>query len=296
MQVGFVGDHRTRLGESPLWDWTTGRLRWVDIVANRIFSARPDGSDLVVWDYDQTVGSIGLKEGGGLIAALADGFYAIDNNSGGATPIFLPPPSGFPLRFNDGKADRFGRFLSGTMQGHDLTACNSALWQLDTNGVARCIEGPVGVSNSICFSPDGGTLYFADSIEGKIRRYAYDGATGDISARDDFIDCAAYGSGSDGATVDSEGRLWVALIVAHTIACFAPDGTLIDRFETPVPNPSCPAFGGDDLATLFVTTISNSGHRMVSDHPDAGRIMAISGLGATGLPEGKVRIENHIDE
>ena len=79
--------------------------------------------------------------------------------------------------------------------------------------------------------------------------------------------------------------MWVALVLAQAIACYSSDGALLDRIETPIPFPSCPAFGGADMTTLFVTSIADSGHRLRTDHPDGGRLLAIDGHGARGLRE-----------
>jgi L-arabinonolactonase len=295
IEFSFVGDFRTRLGESPLWDPARGRLWWVDVVDNRIAGSTPSGSDATNWRFDQTVGSIGLAQGG-LVAALADGFYHIDGETGAAVLIARAPGVAAPLRFNDGKADRFGRFLSGTMKAGDLVSKASSLWRLDRDGGVHCLETGIGLSNAICFSPDGATLYFADSLEGVIRRYAYDGATGALGARDDFVDTRRYGSGPDGATVDAEGRLWVALIQAQAIGCFSPSGALLRKIDVPLPWPSCPAFGGPKMDTLFVTGISDSGHAIRADGEAAGRILAIKGLYATGLAEGRYVWDNHVGD
>lgn len=281
-RVEFFGDVRNLLGESPVWDSARQRLWWVDAAANAIRAADADGAQLIDWRYDQPVGSIALAEDG-LVAALADGFHHIDIVTGAASliaPVAQPAPG---ARLNDGKADRFGRFLSGHM--HPAGGTAGELWRLDGDRSAHRLTDGLGITNAICFSPDGGTLYVADSLDGMLRRYRYDGETGMIGPREDLVDCRVHGSGADGATVDADGNIWVALVLAQKIACFAPDGALLRTINVPIPYPSCPAFGGDDLATLYVTTISNSGHALVSDHPDAGRILKITGLGTTGLAE-----------
>jgi len=141
------------------------------------------------------------------------------------------------------------------------------------------------LSNAICFSPQGERLYFADSLAGVIWRYAYDPATGEARAREDFIDTRPYGSAPDGATVDRDGRLWVAMVQARAIACFNPDGTLDRMIDVPLPFPSCPAFGGPNLDLLFVTSLSDTGS-IRAEGPEAGRILVIAGLGAVGVAEG----------
>lgn len=291
-RIGFFGAHRNKLGESPLWDEARQRLWWVDSLTGEIAAARADGEPLLRWRYDQPVGSIGLA-GDGLVAALADGFYSIDGERGGASPIARVGSDG--LRFNDGKADRAGRFLSGEMRTRDGGG-GGRLWRLDQDGTATPLAEGFAVANALCFAPDGQTLYAADSLDGILRAYPYDPATGAIGPRHDLVDCRDYGSGPDGATVDADGNLWVALVLAQAIACFSPTGDLLRRIDLPIPYPSCPAFGGDGLAILYVTTIGDSGHRLVTDHPDGGRILAIEGLGARGLAEGSYRSDHHIRE
>lgn len=278
--IRFLGDIRNRLGESPLWDAGRGWLWWVDGVAGRVAAATPDGTLQRDWTFDAPIGSIALGPDDTLVAAMANRFVRLSDD-GAANPVAAVTLAD-GLRFNDGKADRHGRFLSGTIQRGEAMG---GLWRLDHDGAPHEIEHGLRIANAICFSPAGDTLYLADSLEGGIRRYAYDSATGAIGPRRWLIDPDTLGDPADGATVDSEGRLWVALVTAQAIACVSPDGRVLDRIATPIAYPSCPAFGGADLTTLYVTTISDSGHRLRSDHPDAGRILAVDGLGATGIAE-----------
>ena len=161
----------------------------------------------------------------------------------------------------------------------------ATLWRLEGEGTATRLGGSMKLVNSICFSPCGRWLYYSDTLEGVIRRYAYDPDTGALGAKEAFFDCAPLGLAPDGATVDSTGRMWVAFVTTQQIGCIAPDGTLLRTIDLPIPFPACPAFGGPDLSTLYVTTIRDSGHKLKSDHPDAGRMLAITGLGATGIVE-----------
>jgi len=118
-----------------------------------------------------------------------------------------------------------------------------------------------------------------------IRVHAYDPGSAVLGDRIGTIDCRPYNSDPDGATVDSDGNIWVALVFAKALACFSPDGKLLRHIELPAPYPSCPAFGGENMDRLFITTVSDSGRLVKSDHPEAGRIMVIDGLGAKGIPE-----------
>lgn len=271
------------LGESPLWDHRSDRLWWVDANAGTLRSSDAEGGAEREWRFEQALGSVGLARDG-LVLALADGFYRFDPDTGAVQPIARPAMQA-RTRLNDGKADRHGRFLAASMRLGD-DGGSGGLFRLDADGRIAVLEQGIAIGNALCFSPAGDVLFFADSMEGMLRRYTYDPENGEIGARTDIADCRAQGSGPDGATVDAEGRIWVALVLAQVIACYASDGTLIRTIPVPVPYPSCPAFGGAGLDTLYVTTIADSGHRLVADHPDSGRVIAIRGLDAVGIGEG----------
>ncbi|HOA49231.1 MAG TPA: SMP-30/gluconolactonase/LRE family protein [Novosphingobium sp.] len=290
VDISFLGDHRARLGESPLWDDANDCLWWVDAIGQRIRASDLAGNLLTDIATDQPVGSIGLAAGG-LIVALTDEFHLLDAASGRMECLARLPGNRTGKRLNDGKVDPAGRYICGDFAAD--CADGGTVWQLDPSGAVRAIEQGVRIANAICFAPDGRTMYLADSLEGVLRSYPYDPSTGELGQRLDLADCNALGSGPDGATTDSAGDVWTTLVLAQALACFSPAGELLRRFDLPVPYPSCPAFGGPARDTLFVTSISDSGHRIKVDDPDGGRILVIRGLGATGLPEPRFGVNRH---
>lgn len=292
MKISYFSNIKNQLGESPLWDPRHDLLWWVDIVNKQLFAASEDGSVVNNWRFSEPVCSIGLATNG-LVASFASGF-ALINLDGTVKKLPGPSLNSPGIRFNDGKADRHGRFLSGTMLTSDNAQGLGSLWRLDDDGSVVKIEEGFRLSNATCFSPDGKTLYFADTLERIIRRYPYDPTTGLLGPREDFINTASMKSAPDGATVDSDGYLWVALVETQTVARFSPSGELDRLVEVPIPFPSCPAFGGKELNKLYVTTIADSGHRLSTDHPDGGRILEISDLGIHGLAEGIFDLKYHI--
>jgi L-arabinonolactonase len=285
VSVNLIPGVRDQLGESPLWDPATDTLYRVDSVAPCVHALDPATGAARRWDMPAPVGSIGLGAPGQLIAALRDGFYDLDLSSGALRPLWTGAlPTG--NRFNDGKMDRVGRFLCGTMQT-EVAASPGILCRLGIGGVCDQLETGIGISNGLCFSPSGDRLYFTDSRVGIIWAYPYDTQTGAVGPRRDWVDTiATTGSPADGATVDADGCLWAALVRTGQVARFTPDGRLDMVIDVPVPHPTCPAFGGKDFDILYVTSISNSG-RLRSDHPEAGRLLAITGTGATGLVEAR---------
>jgi L-arabinonolactonase len=237
-----------------------------------------------------TIGSVALGQGETLIVALADGIYRLDLVTGAATPLFQPIPPDPRIRFNDGKMDRCGRFLCGSMGIHADPL--GQLFRIDAAGGSAArgtvLATGIRISNTLCFSPDGGTMYFADSLDRAIRAYRY--GPGDEMPGEPriLVDTVPYNSGPDGATVDAEGCLWVAMVQVGKIARFTPQGALDRLIDAPTDLPSCVAFGGADLSTLYVTSIKDSGSgRAISRHPDGGFLFAIEGLGVRGLPEAR---------
>ena len=282
-EIIFYGTHRNKLGESPVWDTRMERLYWVDSISKKIFAGDEQGAGLMSWDVPATVGSIALCEDG-LLVALQDGFYLLNTQTGHLNEISCPEKGNQDVRFNDGKADRQGRFLAGTMRQNDVEGAPGKLYRLD--GQQSCeIDSGIMLANSLCFSPDGSIMYFADSLQGRI--WAYDYKTdGPISkTRRTLIETTPLGSAPDGATVDAEGFLWVAFVQSHEIVRVSPEGEVVARIPSPVPFPSCPAFGGVDMRTLFITSLWDTGGLIRTDHEHGGRMLAIKGIPCGGLAE-----------
>ncbi len=282
VSIRLVTPDRDLLGESPLWDPREQALYWVDTRRQRV-QRWAQGDVLRHWSTPSEVGSIALARPGTLVLALADGFASLNLASGQVAAIAGVQHARPPMRLNDGRTDREGRFLAGSMVLHRRDA-EGALYRLELDGrVSQLVEG-VAVSNSTCFSPDGRTLYYADSLSGLVRAWDY-ALDGTLSGERIFADTRSEGSGPDGATVDHEGNVWIALVMAARVACYAPSGRLLRIVEVPVPYPTCPCFGGAALDTLYVTSIRDTGNILRSDHPDAGALIEIQGLGVRGLVE-----------
>ncbi len=281
----FIGEHRCGLGESPLWDPERQRLYWIDSLAPAIWRHDMATGAQDAFTAPDRVGSIALGARGALIAGLADGVYRVDLESRGFDPILRPRALGPGERLNDGKADRTGRLVTGSLATDPGDPRAGKLYRFDLDGSCTILETGIAVSNAICFSPRGDRLYFADSVTREIWVYNYEPATGRVDSRRVLIETTTLNSVPDGATVDADGHLWVALVYSQQIARFTPEGKLDRLIDVPVPFPTCPAFGGDHLDVLYVSSISDSRGRLKSDHPDAGRLLAIKGLGVRGLAE-----------
>lgn len=284
IRIERVGRTRDRLGESPVWSAREGRLWWLDSLAGVLHRLDPASGAHAAFDVPAPAGSFGLHADGSLVLALRHGFHRFDPATGGTTPIAALDLDHPEVRLNDGKTDRQGRFLAGTM--HMNLAPGAAplggLYRLERGGSLRRLAGGIVTANGPCFSPDGATLYLADSARQVI--WAFDYGEKAPARRRVLIDLAPLGTAPDGATVDAEGNLWVALVRSGEIGCFAPDGRLLRRLAMPVRHPTSVNFGGPGLDVLFVTSISSS-HRLADPSPEAGGLFAVTGLPARGLAE-----------
>ena len=282
--IEIVTDKRDQLGECPLWDERTQALFWIDSHARLVRRLTPASGDYREWQLPSAIGSIALCESGRLLVALAGEFSYLDLATGELEKLASVTHVEEKIRMNDGRTDRAGRFVAGSLvMGRNEKL--GALYQVDAGGKVKEIDRGFAISNGTCFSPDGRWLYFTDSRTRKIMRYSYDPATGETGAPTVFIDTEPLGSAGDGATVDSEGHLWTALVEIGKMGRFTPDGKLERLIDMPVRYVTCPCFGGPGLDILYVTSISNSGNALKDDHPDAGALFAIHGTGVRGLPE-----------
>lgn len=287
MQIDVVIDVKTTLGEGPLWDVDQQRLYFIDSFDGRVFRCTADGREVRAWDVPEKIGSIALrKDGEGAICSLANGFHALDFRSGECTPIHDPEPGKPANRLNDGKVDRRGRFIAGSMDTME-EGPNGALYRLDPDFTVHKLDENIIVSNGPCWSPDDRIFYFADSWSGEIWAYDYYIGTGAVSNRRTFatID-TSRGGAADGSTVDAEGCLWNAQVYDSRLIRYAPDGTVDRVIEMPVKKVTSVNFGGPDLDTLFVTTMARPPlPRFPGDGVLRGSVFAITGLGIRGVPE-----------
>ena len=247
------------LGECPLWSIDEGRLWWTDIQSRRLRRLDPKTRKIEDFAAPERVGAFAFVEGrpGVLLTAFETGLAMFEPASGKLDWVVRPETLGSGRRFNDGRTDRQGRFWIGTMVEDEARAgaASAAVWRLDADGsLTAQIEG-VRISNGLCTSPDGKTLYFADSLSGVMEAYDLDPQTGAISGKRLFAEVGR--GGPDGSTVDAEGRVWSARWGAGEVVCLSPDGRELEVVHLPVVQPTCVAFGGEGLKLMFVTTASD---------------------------------------
>jgi sugar lactone lactonase YvrE len=270
----LVADARTTLGEGPVWDDRQQCVWWVDILGESIHRTDPvTGQDDVI-AVGQMVGALGLRERGGLVVAVRDGFVAVDPASGRIERLADVEADRPSSRMNDGKVDPQGRFWAGTTD-IDHRPGLGTLYRLDADLSVRPMLVDVTISNGLDWTAEGATMYFIDTPTGQVDRFSFEPSTGAIGDRTKAVSIRPGAGNPDGMTLDAEDHLWVALWDGWAVERYAPDGALELRVEVPAAQATSCTFGGSDLDTLFITTAQKEfpvGGK--PDQPHAGGLFA----------------------
>jgi len=292
MTIGIecIVDSHSRIGEGVVWDVETRRLWWVDIPAGLIHCTDPETGTTETRDFGQPVGSLALREGGGLVLATKTGFQFHDWQTGQTTRLSDPEGDLPENRFNDGTTDPAGRFWAGTMRDpiDPSRPPSGTFYRLDPDQTVTPWRGGFHTCNGLGFSPDGTRMYFSDSFPQVRTIFAcdYDLETGTPGTPEVFFDTRAVAGRPDGGTVDADGCYWQAGVSGWTLYRITPEGRLDMTIDLPVERPSRPMFGGPNLDILYLTTIGE-GITAGTDQPQAGGLFAITGLGVQGVPQAR---------
>lgn len=252
-EVRLVLDVKAELGEGSIWHPVEKKLLWVDIEGKALHIYDPvSGNDKTI-PVGERIGTVVPVAKGGALVALQNGIHKLDIETGRLTLIVNPLPDA-GLRFNDGKCDPSGRFWVGS-NALDSRRKGASLYRLDSDGSVRAMLDSVSISNGIVWTADRKTMYYNDTPTMTVQAFDYDDATGAITGRRIAIRIPRGSGAPDGMTIDAEGKLWIALWGGNCVARFDPQtGELLRKIHVPAPNVSSCAFGGEDLATLYITT------------------------------------------
>jgi len=280
----LVVDCRCTLGEGIVWCTRRGVLLWTDIESARLWMHVPSENLTRHWKLPDRLGSFALCESGILLLGLAKGLAVCDisGQAGQATDGRLPVTPlvevepDLPTRINDGRADRTGSFVFGTMSEDHKARIGSFYQYSSRHGLRRLALDHVTIANSICFSPDGGTMYFCDSPQRRIMQCDYHAASARVSNVREFANLASHSGFPDGSTVDEKGGLWNAEWGASMVQRYSPDGCVDRRIAVPVKNPSCVAFGGPNLDEIYVSSArQNMTAQELDAMPHAGGVYRV---------------------
>lgn len=283
----MIFDQRVcELGEGALWHPVRRQLFWFDILGKRLHSIE-DGQPRS-WSFVEMVSAAGWVSRDVLLIAGERDLFLFDLETEEIETLAELEAADPGTRSNDGRADRQGGFWIGTMgkRGGDDPGRGS-IWRWYRGELRRLYSG-LTIPNSICFSPDGRFAYFSDTLTHRIRRVALDTDGWPVGEPEIFVDLSAEGILPDGAVVDAAGNLWNAQWGSARVACYGPDGRFLRAVPMGASQTSCPAFGGEGLATLYCTTAREGmDAAALSADPEAGKTFTVQGVGP-GLPEPQV--------
>jgi L-arabinonolactonase len=254
-------DCRCELGEGILWDDREQALLWTDIQAARLWRHYPSSGATQSWSLPDRLGSIALCASGRLLLGLAKGLYLADlrgseSNERLAVQLLVTIDEHPTLRLNDGRIDRHGNFVFGTLNEAADRRPIGRFYQYSARHGLRTLDlGGVAIPNSLAFTLDGRALYFCDTCRGEIMICDYDAERARTATPRVFV-------------------------------CHGRDGSIEHEVAVPTTNPSCPAFGGPQLDRLYVTTArENMSAAQLEREPHAGGVFCAQIAGAAGLPE-----------
>ncbi len=277
-------DIHALVGEGALWDERSQTLYWVDILSNMLYRYDPATGENRHWDVGQHVGTVVLRQGGGVMLALRNGFASYDLESEKLTLIADPEADQSGNRFNDGKCDPAGRFWAGTM-AYENQSTQGSLYRLDTDLSVHKMLGDIAISNGIVWNAAKDTMYYIDSLAYTVRAFDYDNATGDLANERVVIQVEPGMGLPDGMAIDAAGTLWVAHFGGSCVRHWDPqNGALLGQIDLPTAQITSCAFGGPDLDILYITSAANGyGPADFAREPQAGGLFEAR-PGVQGVP------------
>jgi sugar lactone lactonase YvrE len=277
-----VSSEVAELGEGARWNAAGNELIWVDLLAGVLRRSVEDGDGLRTigeLTIGEPLGAVAPVENGGWLLAAARGLRRLTPD-GAIEHLLDTEPDG--VRMNDAACDPQGRFWTGSMS-YDQRPGGGRLLRCDPDGTVTVAVPGTTIANGLGWSPDGRTLYHADSGPGVVTTYPVEPATGELGPGEQLI--KPENGVPDGLTVDDEGCLWVALHGAGEVRRYAPDGRTITVVRLPVSQPTSVAIGGASGRRLFITTAWESfDERQRAAQPDAGRVFAVDDVGVGAPP------------
>lgn len=286
-----LADARDRCGEGIVWHEEEGAIYWTDINRFLIHRLKVSGHVSSAWQFDEPVVALSLTtDPGTLLVALGSRLLLWRRCTDRREELGFAVEGWPRIRLNDGRTDPCGNFWVGSMRnnvnpdGSSIPAggTDGKLYRISPGRDASVWREEVGISNTLCWSPDGTTFYFGDSLANALYRYDFDAESGSIAHEQPFFTGFERGM-PDGSSIDSEGFLWNCRYGGGCIARIAPDGSLDCIVEMPTANPTTCTFGGEDLRKLYVTSAEAP-----ADPADrlAGSVFEIS-TEVAGIPQGK---------
>lgn len=279
----LLADAGCETGEGPLWHPQHQALFFLDIPRGLVNAYTPNAGSCRHFSRGRITGGMTLQTDGRLLLFQDGSISTLEMD--GTQRVLAEAQCPGNDRFNDVIADPEGRVFAGTLGG------DGKLIRYDLDGTRTVLLDGVGVPNGMGFSPDNKYLYFTDSVPRLIYRFDYDRDSGDISNQTVFAEIPKDQGVPDGMAIDTDGHVWTAIWFGARLQRYSKDGQLEQEIELPVRQVSSIAFGGDDLADLYVTTAGTHAadslkpEGLPDSFPRGGGLYGLKVQGIRGLPQ-----------
>ena len=289
MSIDVASSEASRLAECPIWCDETNSLWWVDVLEPTLW--RLDGLTGACNRYPvkaRRIGSLALREKGGLLLACEDGLYAFDPDTCRQRFLVDPEPRADGHRKNDGRCDWTGSFWVGTLRERDYAPVG-ALYRVSEDKTVTAIASGLAIPNGVAFDRQRGRAYFADTRAFTIWVCDYD-PVADVIGEPRIFARTTAPARPDGSCIDEEGYLWNALYAGSAVVRYSPDGDVSRILELPVSHPTCCSFGGPNLDRLYITSAYEPlSAEQRSEEPLAGHVL-VADPGVRGRREFRTRL------
>lgn len=281
--------HGATLGEGLLWQG--GRWWWTDIEAATLFAWQPGTPGPQFCRLPDRLGSFAHCRSGRVLLGMAKRLALAslgENLELGQLLTLAPVDAAEPrTRINDGRTDRRGYFVFGTLNEAKEKRAIASFYQYSmAQGLRRLALPAVAIANSICFSLDGRTMYFCDSLSQRIQQCDYDAETAQVDNIRLFAQMDRIDAWPDGSVIDAEGCLWNAQWGAGRVARYDPAGQLMGVLTAPAAHTSCPAIGGEGMDQLMLTTARTElGRDALAAQPLSGSLFGLRLPQALGVAD-----------
>jgi len=278
MNIRAISDVVSELAEGPIWNSKTNCVTWTDITQKIFHRADIDTGETQSFPAPSMVGAIAHSRAGDYVAATQEGFAQVSiDGEFSELHSFLDSD----MRMNDGKVDPAGRFWAGSL-ALSFEKDRGSLYVLEKDGSYSKVIDNVTLSNGMGWSPDAKYFYYIDSIPGVLKRFECDVENAHISNPINLITFETSQGIPDGMSVTADGKIVVALWDGGRLEVYEPSGKKISEIKLGVSRPTSCTFGGEDGKVLIVTTASQGID--LATEPLAGKILAVTGTGLSGLP------------
>ena len=270
-------EERALLGEGALWH--NGELLWIDIEGKKLHVTK-DGATST-FAMPSKIGTIvPTANNDEFLVALTDGVYRFNRQTDSLVKMVDNPEFSIGSRFNDGKCGPDGCLWVGTY-AEDKKQC--ALYRVGDGKIEKMLDG-VTNSNGIAWCPDGKRMYYIDTPTRTVQAFDFDAAQGTISNGKVTITIPEEYGNPDGSTIDSEGNLWIGHWGGTYVTKWNPEsGAFLGKVKVPAEHVTSVAFGGENLDTLFITTVSAwLPDSVLAQYPQSGCVFSAV-TGATGI-------------